>query len=77
MLEKIDARLEAARAEDRPLSLQELERLYTSGCAEILELEVDSMRISRRLKELREQVRHVRTAIEWLQEEQAAGEGSR
>jgi hypothetical protein len=74
MLEEIETRLEQARSGERPIELQELEALYTSGCAEILELEADSMRIRRRLHELRDQLRHVRTAIEFLQEEQAAGE---
>ena len=53
----------------RQLELPELEQAYTSACAEILELEATAVRISRRLDELREQLRHVRTAIEWLQEE--------
>lgn len=74
MLDKIETRLEQARSGERPIELEELEALYTSGCAEILELEADSMRIRRRLHELRDQLRHVRTAIEFLQEEQAAGE---
>lgn len=74
MLEEIETRLEQARSGERPIELEELEALYTSGCAEILELEADSMRIRRRLHELRDQLRHVRTAIEFLQEEQAAGE---
>jgi hypothetical protein len=75
MLENIEARLEEARSGERPMDLQELETLYTSGCAKILELEADAMRSRRRLKELRDQLRHVRTAIEFLQEEQSA-EGS-
>ena len=73
MLDKIEARLEEARSGVRPIELEELEALYTSGCAEILELEADLMRSKRRLKELRDQLRHVRTAIEFLQEEQATG----
>ena len=72
MLENIEARLEEARSGARPMDLQELETLYTSGCAKILELEADAMRSKRRLKELRDQLRHVRTAIEFLQEEQSA-----
>ncbi len=72
MLEKIETRLAEARSGERPIDLQELEGLYTSGCAEILELEADALRIKRRLNELREQLRHLRTAIEFLQEEQAA-----
>jgi hypothetical protein len=51
------------------VELSELEQAYTTGCAEILELEAQAMRTSRRLNELRDQLRHVRTAIEWLQEE--------
>ena len=72
MLEKIEARLEQARSGERPIELQELEDLYTSGCAAVLELEADSMRIKRRLHELRDELRHIRTAIEFLQEERAA-----
>lgn len=76
MLENIEARLEAARSGERPMDLQELETLYTSGCAEILELEAEAMRSRRRLNELRGQLRHVRTAIEFLQEEQSAGDAA-
>lgn len=76
MLERIESRLEEARSAERPLELQELEDLYTTGCAEVLELEADSMRLRRRLQDLRDQLRHVRTAIEFLQEEQAAGEAA-
>jgi hypothetical protein len=72
MLERIESRLEEARSGERPIELQELEDLYTTGCAEVLELEADSMRIRRRLQDLRDQLRHIRTAIEFLQEEQAA-----
>ena len=72
MLERIESRLEEARSGERPIELQELEDLYTTGCAEVLELEADSMRITRRLGDLRDQLRHIRTAIEFLQEEQAA-----
>jgi hypothetical protein len=73
MLNEIDARLDAAGPEGRPLKLSELEGIYTTGCAEILELEADALRIERRVTELRRQLRHVRTAIEWLQEQDAAG----
>ena len=52
----------------RSIELAELEQAYTSGCAEVLELEADSVRVGRRLNELHEQLRHIRTAIEWLQE---------
>ena len=72
MLDELEARITAARSGDRPIDLRELEDLYTMGCAEVLELEADSVRISRRVAELREQLRHVRTAIDWLQEERAA-----
>ena len=76
MLDEIEMRLEAARSGDSPMALEELERIYTTGCAEVLELEADSVRIKRRVAELREQLRHVRTAIEFLQEQQAAdGDG--
>jgi chromosome segregation ATPase len=77
MLDKIEARLEQARSGERPIELQELEDLYTSACAEVLELEAESMRTKRRLHELRDQLRHIRTAIEFLQEERAAGDASR
>jgi hypothetical protein len=73
MLEEVERRLREARSGARPLSLDELEALYTSGCAEILELEADAMRIERRVAELREQLRHLRTAVEFLQEQKAAG----
>lgn len=73
MLDEIEARLDAAPPGERPLKLEELERIYTTGCAEVLELEADAVRIRRRVKELRDQLRHVRTAIEWLQEQEAAG----
>jgi hypothetical protein len=76
MLERIESRLEEARSGERPIELQELEDLYTTGCAEILELEADSMRLRRRLQDLRDQLRHIRTAIEFLQEEQAASEAA-
>ena len=76
MLEGIDARIREARSGERPIELPELEALYTSGCAEILELEADALRISRRVEELREQLRHVRTAIEWLQDEEAASDAT-
>ncbi len=74
VLERIEARLEAARSADRPIDLAELEDLYTTGCAEVLELEAQAARMARQLRDLREQLRHVRTAIEWLQEERAAGD---
>jgi hypothetical protein len=73
MLENIETRLEEARSGGPPLDLQELESLYTSGCAEMLELEADRLRIKRQLTELRERLRHIRTAIEFLQQEQAGG----
>jgi hypothetical protein len=71
MLEELEARIAEARSGEHPISLHELEELYTTGCAQVLELEADAVRISRRVSELREQLRHVRTAIDWLQEEEA------
>lgn len=71
MLDELETRIQEARSGERPIDLPELEQLYTTGCAEILELEADSVRIARRLAELREQLRHVRTAIDWLHEEAA------
>jgi hypothetical protein len=72
MLNEIEARLDAAGSGGHPLELGELERIYTTGCAEVLELEADAVRIARRVRDLRQQLRHVRTAIEWLQEQDAA-----
>jgi chromosome segregation ATPase len=77
MLDELEIRLQEARSSACPMDLEELETLYTSGCAEVLELEADAMRISRRVNELREQLRHLRTAIEWLQEENSARRASR
>jgi hypothetical protein len=74
MLEKLETRLEEARSSGRPVDLQELEALYTSGCAEVLELEAESLRTRRQFKELRERLRHIRTAIEFLQQDQGAGD---
>jgi hypothetical protein len=71
MLEEIEARMQAARSGERPIALEELEELYTTGCAQVLELEATAARSTRQISELREQLRHVRTAIEWLQEEEA------
>jgi hypothetical protein len=72
MLEDLEARIAEARSGERPIDLHELEQLYTTGCAQVLALEADTVRISRRVAELREELRHVRTAIDWLQEEGAA-----
>ena len=72
MLDELETRLEAALSGQTPMALEDLERIYTTGCAEVLELEADAVRIKRRVSELREQLRHVRTAIEFLQEEQGA-----
>ena len=72
MLDELEARIAEARSGERPIDLRELEELYTTGCAQVLELEADSLRIARRVADLREQLRHVRTAIDWLQEERAA-----
>jgi hypothetical protein len=74
MLDELESKLEEARSGERSLDIRELERLYTSGCAEVLELEADSVRIARRVADLREQLRHVRTAIDWLHEQESAGE---
>jgi hypothetical protein len=77
MLENIETRLQQARSGGPAMDLQELEALYTSGCAKVLELEADAMRSRRRLKKLRDELRHIRAAIEFLQEEQAASDGAR
>jgi hypothetical protein len=76
MLDELEKRLEEARTGGRPLGLEELETLYTNGCAAVLELEAESLRTQRRLSELRNRLRHIRTAIEFLQEEQAGGAGT-
>lgn len=72
MLDELEARIAEARSGERPIDLRELEELYTTGCAQVLELEADSARIARRVAELREQLRHMRTVIDWLQEERVA-----
>jgi hypothetical protein len=69
MLDELQTRLEEARSGERPLDVAELEQLYTTGCAEVLELEARSARIARQVDGLREQLRHLRTAIDWLHEE--------
>jgi hypothetical protein len=71
MLDELERRLEEARTRGRPLGLEELETLYTSGCAAVLELEAENLRAQRRLSELRNRLRHIRTAIEFLQEQDA------
>ena len=76
MLDELEKRLEEARTGGRPLGLEELKTLYTNGCAAVLELEAESLRTQRRLSELRNRLRHIRTAIEFLQEEQAGGAGT-
>ena len=43
----------------------------------MLELEAESLRTQRRLRELRSLLRYVRTAIEFLQEERAGGDATR
>jgi hypothetical protein len=70
MLDELEKRLEEARTGGRPLGLEELETLYTNGCAAVLELEAENLRTQRRLSELRDGLRHIRTAIEFLQEAQ-------
>ena len=79
MSEGIYSRLEAVRSREGSIPLDQLEDLYTTGCAEVLELEAQAMRlgrpsasVARRLEELREDLRHVRTAIEWLREQAEA-----
>jgi hypothetical protein len=102
LLERLDALLGEARSGRHGVGLRELEELYTSGCAEALELEAEAARLRRRsriasegaegqvshpepaelaaadaalertLSQLRNQLRHLRTAIEWLQEQDGA-----
>ena len=69
MHEQIDALLSEARA-GRRIELSELEDAYTSGCAEVLALEAEAARRRRSLEDLREELRHIRTAIEWMQQQQ-------
>jgi predicted nucleic acid-binding Zn-ribbon protein len=106
LLERVDTLLRDARSGHRNVSLSELEDVYTTGCAEVLELEAEIIRLRRRslsgleatgnggaahsgladlvessrtvertLKQLRSELRHVRTAIEWLQERRDAARG--
>jgi len=106
LLERVDTLLRDARSGHRNVSLSELEDVYTTGCAEVLELEAEIIRARRRirsaleatgnggaahsgladlaessrtlertLKQLRSELRHVRTAIEWLQERRDAARG--
>jgi hypothetical protein len=77
MLDELERRIEEARNGGRPLGLEELETLYTGGCAAVLELEAESLRTQRRLGELRSRLRYIRTAIEFLQEERAGGDATR
>jgi hypothetical protein len=72
VLDELEKRLQEARTGGPPLGLEELEALYTNGCAAVLELEAENLRTQRRLSELRDRLRHIRTAIEFLQDEQAA-----
>ena len=79
MRAELHSRMEAVRSRHGAIPLEQLEELYTTGCAEILELEAQALRlgrsrasIDRRLAELREDLRHVRTAIEWLREQAEA-----
>ena len=65
LFERVDELMSDARDGHREVSLSELEEVYTTGCAEILELEAEILR-------LRAQLRHVRTAIEWLQDQSDA-----
>ena len=53
----------------RQIELDELEVAYTSACAEVLRLEAEALRTQQRLNELRGQLRHVRTAVEWMHEQ--------
>ena len=108
LLERLDTLLRQARSGHRNVSLSELEEVYTTGCAAVLELEAEVIRLGRRsrtaleaagnggaadhpdladlaessrtveqtLIQLRSDLRHIRTAIEWMQE-QHAGEPAR
>ena len=74
--------MRAAPSRGRGVTLRALEELYTTGCARALELEAEAVRLQRgnqdgtalreSLNELRRQIRHIRTATEWLREESAA-----
>ena len=96
---RVDQLLSESPAGGGTVALRALEELYTSGCAPVLELEAEVLRLRRRgeaalrgrpaerltqtelstlaanateleadLNELRQQLRHVRTAAEWLRE---------
>jgi predicted nucleic acid-binding Zn-ribbon protein len=98
LLDRVDTLLRDARTGHREVSLSELEEVYTTGCAQVLELEAEVLRLGRRsrgaleaagngdakeladlakssrtvertLNRLRADLRHVRTAIEWLQDQ--------
>ena len=77
ILDELQSRLEAARSARASIPLTELEDLYTSGCAQVLELEAQALRaggreeVGPRIEQLRGELRHVRTAIEWMREEAA------
>jgi hypothetical protein len=83
MIEDIRTRIAAVHSGDQPPSLDELEELYTTGCAHVLELEAEALRSGGRpgaaslaAEQLRAELRHVRTAIEWLRDDaEAAGTG--
>lgn len=78
----VDKLVAEARSHGRGVTLRALEELYTTGCAQALELEAEAVRLQRRrqdatalretLTELRRQIRHIRTATEWLREESTA-----
>ena len=83
MIDDLRARLDAVGSGERRVPLDELEELYTSGCGQVLELEAEAMRrgprralASQEANELRAELRHVRTVIEWLRDDAgAAGTG--
>jgi hypothetical protein len=74
MHEQIDALVREVRS-GRRIELSELEDAYTSGCAEVLALEAEAARARRRVEDLRGELRHIRTAIDWLQEQKRSGLG--
>jgi hypothetical protein len=53
LLERLDALIARCRAAGRPVSPEDVERLYTDGCAEALSLEVEMLRVKRRMKAAR------------------------
>jgi ABC-type phosphate transport system auxiliary subunit len=48
LVDRVEALLAAARATGRPIAADELEHVYTAGCAESLETHAELLRVKRR-----------------------------